>query len=58
MSAESLGQFSHHIFIRLQLYEISLGLLYLHGEGVVHGDLHGVRIQLIIYELFLIFFCL
>ena len=26
----------------LQLYEASLGLEYLHDEGIVHGDLHGV----------------
>ncbi|KAH8101137.1 kinase-like domain-containing protein [Cristinia sonorae] len=26
------------------LYEISLGLAYLHGEGIVHGDLHGSNV--------------
>lgn len=27
-----------------QLYQISLGLAYLHTEGIVHGDLHGVSL--------------
>ena len=27
----------------VQLYELSLALKHLHGEGLVHGDLHGVR---------------
>ena len=27
-----------------QLHEIAQGLLYLHGENVIHGDLHGVSI--------------
>ncbi len=29
--------------IRLQLYEISQGLAYLHSQHIVHGDLRGVR---------------
>lgn len=25
-----------------QLYQVHIGLTYLHSEGIVHGDLHGV----------------
>ncbi|TCD64694.1 hypothetical protein EIP91_003768 [Steccherinum ochraceum] len=28
------------------LYQVARGLIYLHGEGVVHGDLHGANILL------------
>lgn len=27
-----------------QLYQVALGLVYLHAEGIIHGDLHGVSI--------------
>lgn len=28
-----------------QLHQTALGLAYLHGEGIVHGDLHGVSVR-------------
>ena len=32
------------LIVIVQLYEIASGLAYLHGEGIVHGDLHGGNI--------------
>ena len=29
----------------LQLGDVAEGLIYMHGQGVVHGDLKGVRVQ-------------
>ena len=29
----------------LQLGDVTRGLIYMHGEGVVHGDLKGVRFR-------------
>lgn len=29
---------------RVQLYQIAVGMEYLHGEGVVHGDLHAANV--------------
>lgn len=36
-----------------QLYDIALGLNYLHTEDIVHGDLRGVRKTCEKYRLFL-----
>ncbi|TCD64697.1 hypothetical protein EIP91_003771 [Steccherinum ochraceum] len=34
----------HTLAVNVWLYQICLGLTYLHGEGIVHGDLHGGNI--------------
>jgi len=28
----------------LQLGEVTMGLIYMHDQGIVHGDLKGVRL--------------
>ena len=38
-----LSSTSRTILTVTQLGEIALGLEYLHGEHIVHGDLHSVR---------------
>ena len=36
--------FMHVLILTLfQLYQIAQGLRYLHGEDIIHGELHGVR---------------
>ena len=30
----------------LQSLDVALGLEYLHGENIIHGDLKGVRLRL------------
>ena len=35
-------RFSGLTYLRLQLYEIAVGLEYLHGQDVVHGNLRSV----------------
>lgn len=46
-----IWDFGHRVF---QIYEIALGLEYLHEEGISHGDLRGVSPSLI----FMLFFFL
>jgi serine/threonine protein kinase len=42
----------------LQLTDVARGLIYMHGEGIIHGDLKGVgvQIQTLIPRCFLMFF--
>jgi len=47
-SVQILAAFALHLWMItqfLQLVDVTKGLIYIHSQGMIHGDLKGVRFQ-------------
>ena len=47
ISIKFLRSYSLMVISPLQLSDVGMGLIYVHGRGIIHGDLKGVRFLLL-----------